>query len=233
MTSKISFEDFNDRSKEISKYFLFLKNLEQGSIKLAMEGKVGTDPKIKEVDPELSKTLKASAYLLLYNLVESTMRNAIEAIFYEFQSQKVPFDNIRPELKKIVLNNLKKRNPDKVLVKIIDISLDIISVGFDKEELFSGNIDGKLIRDTADRYGFSYKTNPKKTNNGKELLIVKTNRNDLAHGAKSFAVVGKERSADELIEVKNKVVNYLREILENIDRYLLNKEYLDSSAGSP
>ncbi|NEP43018.1 MAG: hypothetical protein F6K35_28870 [Okeania sp. SIO2H7] len=233
MTTHTLFQDFNDRSKEISKYFVFLKNLDQGSIKLAMEGKAGTAPKIKEVDPELFKTLKASAYLLLYNLVESTMRDAIEAIFKELQSQKLPFDKIRPELKKIVLNNLKKRNPDKVLVKIIDISLDIISVGFDKEELFSGNIDGKLIRDTADKYGFSYRTNPQKTNNGKDLLNVKTNRNYLAHGVKSFAEVGKDRTADELIEIKNKVVSYLRQILENIETYLVNKEYLDSSAGGP
>lgn len=233
MTTNTLFQDFNDRSKEISKYFLFLKNLEQGSIKLAMEGKAGTAPKIKEVDLELSNTLKASAYLLLYNLVESTMRNAIEAIFHELQNQRVSFDRIKPELKKIVLNNLKKRKPDKVLIKIIDISLDIISAGFDKEELFSGNIDGKLIRETADNYGFSYKTNPKKTNNGKDLLNVKTNRNYLAHGVKSFAEVGRDRTADELIEIKNKVVSYLKQIMENIDTYLVNKEYLDSSTSSP
>ncbi len=38
MTS-ILFQDFNERSKEVSKYFIFLKSLEQGKTKLAMEGK--------------------------------------------------------------------------------------------------------------------------------------------------------------------------------------------------
>ncbi|NES73584.1 MAG: hypothetical protein F6K24_54545, partial [Okeania sp. SIO2D1] len=103
MTS-ILFQDFNERSKEVSKYFIFLKSLEQGTTKLTMEGKAGT--KIKDVDQELAKTLKASAFLLLYNLIESTMRNAIEAIFDELQNQSVSFDKIRPELKKIVLENL-------------------------------------------------------------------------------------------------------------------------------
>ncbi|NEP78553.1 MAG: hypothetical protein F6K39_10405 [Okeania sp. SIO3B3] len=223
----ILFQDFKERSKEVSKYFIFLKNLEQGTIKLAMEGK--GKPKIKEIDSELIKTLKASAFLLLYNLVESTMRNVIEAIFDELQNQGVSFDKIRPELKKIVLYNLKRRNPDKVLQKIIDISLDIITAGFDKEELFSGNIDARLIKDTAKKYGFSWQTDYKKTSDGSDLLTVKDNRNNLAHGIKSFAEVGKEKTADELIEIKNKVIKYLRQILKNIEIYINNRGYLDST----
>ena len=217
------FEDFNKRSKEVGKYFVFIKSLEQGTTKLAMEGKAGT--KIKEVDLELAKTLNASAYLLLYNLIESTMKNAIEAIFDELQNQSISFDKIRPELKKIVLQNLKRRNPDKVLQKIVDISVDIITAGFDKEELFSGNIDAQKIKTTAKEYGFSAKT---KTDSS-DLLTVKDNRNDLAHGIKSFAEVGKEKSADELIKIKDKVVKYLRQILENIKIYIDNQEYLDST----
>ncbi|MGB3511436.1 MAG: MAE_28990/MAE_18760 family HEPN-like nuclease [Microcoleaceae cyanobacterium] len=197
MTS-ILFQDFNERSKEVSKYFIFLKNLEQGTIKLTMEGK--GKQKIKEIDSELINTLKASAFLLLYNLIESTMRNAIEVIFDELQSQGISFDKIRPELKKIVLHNLKRRNPDKVFQKIVDISLDIIKAGFNKEELFSGNIDAQKIKTTAKEYGFSAQT---KTDSS-DLLTVKTNRNDLAHGIKSFAWVGKDKTAEELIKIKIK-----------------------------
>ncbi len=225
MTS-ILFQDFNERSKEVGKYFIFLKSLEQGTTKLAMEGIAGK--KVKEIDPELIKTLKASAFLLLYNLIESTMRDAIEEIFNELQNQGVSFDKIRPELKKIVIQNLKRRNPDKVLQKVVDISVDIITAGFDKEELFSGNIDTQKIKATAKEYGFSAKT---KTDSS-DLLTVKNNRNDLAHGIKSFAEVGKDKSADELIKIKKKVVKYLRQILENIEIYLENEEYLESSTHS-
>ena len=48
--------------------------------------------RIKKIDDELLKTLKASGFLLLYNLVEATMRNGIEAIFDELQSQGVSYD---------------------------------------------------------------------------------------------------------------------------------------------
>lgn len=232
MTSAL-FQDFNERSREVSKYFMFLKSLEQGTTKLTREGKGGI-PKTKEIDSELIKTLKASGFLLLYNLVEATMRNAIEAIFDELKSQGVSYDQIRPELKKIVLKNLKKRDPDRIFSSITTISIDIIIAGFDKEDLFSGNLDGRKIRTTATEYGFSHLTNYARTGDGIDLLIIKSNRNDLAHGFKSFAEVGRDKTTDELLEIKNKTVRYLREILQNIEQYLSNQDYLDSSIlGTP
>ncbi|NJK52341.1 MAG: hypothetical protein HC936_05075 [Leptolyngbyaceae cyanobacterium SU_3_3] len=230
MTS-VLFQDFDERSKEVSKYFIFLKSLEQSTTKLSMEDKQ-RNPKIREIDSELLKTLKASAFLLLYNLVEATMRNAIEAIFDELRSKGVPYDQIRPELKKIVLKNLKKRNSDDMFSKIAAISVDIITAGFDKEDLFSGNLDGRKIRNTATEYGFSCSTDYSRTGNGKDLLTVKTNRNDLAHGFKSFTEVGRDKTTDELLEIKNKVIRYLKQILLNIEQYLANKDYLDTSTAS-
>lgn len=231
MTSPL-FQDFNERSREVSKYFMLLKSLEQGTTKLTMEG-MGGIPKIKEIDSELIKTLKASSFLLLYNLVEATMRNAIEAIFNELQSQGISYDEIRPELKKIVLKNLKKREPDRIFSSITNISLDIITAGFDKADLFSGNLDARKIRTTATEYGFSHRTDYARTGDGIDLLIVKSNRNDLAHGFKSFADVGKDKTADELLQIKHKTVRYLRQILQNVEAYLSNQDYLDSSRGTP
>jgi hypothetical protein len=231
MTSKL-FQDFNDRAREVTKYFIFLKNLEQETIKLSMEGMNGKT-KVKKISSELDKTLKASAFLLLYNLVESTMRNAIESIFEELHYQKLSFDAVRPELKKIVIKNfqryLQKQKHDNVILNITAISLDIINVCFDKENIFSGNLDSKRIRDTASNYGFSDQTDPVKTGNGKDLLTIKNNRNDLAHGIKSFAEVGRDQTADDLLKIKCKVVKYLKQILKNIEIYLVNQEYLDSS----
>ncbi len=224
--NSLLFQDFNERSKEVSQYFIFLKNLEQESIKLSMGSKQNAQ-KTKEIDPDLLKTLKASGFLLLYNLVEATMRNSIESIFDELKKEGVSYDEIRPELKKIVLKNIKKRNPDKIYLSIQTISIDIISAGFDNQDLFSGNIDGQKIRNTATEYGFSSITDARKTNNGADLLSIKANRNDLAHGFKSFTEVGRDKTADELLTIKSNIVRYLRQILQNIETYLKNREYLD------
>jgi len=226
--NSVLIQDFTERSKEVSKYFIFLKSLEQSTTKLSMSCK-NNSSKIKDIDPELLKTLKASGFLLLYNLVEATMRNVIEAIFDELKSEGISYDQIRPELKKIVLKNLKRRNPDALFSSITAISVDIITAGFDKENLFSGNIDGRKIKSTAVEYGFSHSTDYKKTGDGSDLLTVKTNRKDLAHGLKSFAEVGRDKTADELLEIKSKVIRYLKQILQNIETYLDNKEYLDAS----
>lgn len=225
MTSTL-FEDFNERSREVSKYFMFLKSLEQGTTKLSI-GERKT--KIKEIDSELIKTLKSSGFLLLYNLVEATMRNAIEAIFDELRREGISYDQIRPELKKIVLRNFKRRDPDKIFSSITTISIDIITIGFDKESLFSGNLDGRKVKTMADDYGFSYLTDHAKTGGGKDLLIIKENRKNLAHGVKSFAEIGKDKTVEEMLEIKKRTVRYLRQILQNIEKYLLDKDYLDSS----
>jgi hypothetical protein len=162
------------------------------------------------------------------------MRNAIQAIFDELQGQGVSYDQITPQLKKIVLKNLKKRDPDRIFSSITAISIDIIIAGFDRKDLFSGNLDGRKIRETATEYGFLDTTDSAKTGDGIDLLIIKANRNDLAHGVKSFAEVGRDKTADELLEIKKKTVTYLRQILQNIEQYLSNQDYLDSSTlGTP
>lgn len=224
MKSKL-FKDFDERAQEVSKYFFLLKNLEQGSIKLSM-GNLKKQ-KIKNIDSELEKTLKATGFLLLYNLIESTIRNAIESIFDDMVSQSIPFDDLREEVKKTILQNFKNnKSPDRLLNTINNIALDIISASFDKGKLFSGNIDARKIKTTAEAYGFSHNTNTRKTQNGNDLLKIKTNRNDLAHGFKSFEEVGKDATADELLQIKKRVICYLREILQNIEEYILKQEYL-------
>lgn len=142
-------------------------------------------------------------------------------------NQNVAFDDLIKELQKIVIQNFKKnKSADNLLTAINNISLDIISASFDKQKLFSGNIDAKTIKDTAETYGFSYRTNARKTQNGNDLLRIKTNRNDLAHGFKSFEEVGRDATADELLKIKKGVICYLREILQNIDDYIFKQEYL-------
>ena len=228
LPAEYGFQDFNERAKEVSQYFMLLKTLEQETTKLVMVSQSGTQ-KIKPMNSELIKTLKASGFLLLYNLVESTMRNAIKTIFDELQSNGISYDQIRPELKKVILKNLRKRNADELFLSITTISVDIITASFDKEDLFSGNIDSKKIKEAANDYGFSYLTDYGKTANGSDLLTIKLNRNDLAHGFKSFSEVGKDKTADELLEIRRKTINYLRQILQNIKQYLVNEEYLDQS----
>lgn len=217
--------DFNTRAQEVNEYFLFLEGLITEKTKLALLGDDGVQ-KVTLIDPGLAKTLKANGFLLLYNLVESTMRNAIEAIFDELSSNKVSFNSIRTEIKKVVLYNFKNRSPDNIHSKITDISIDIITAGFNSKELFSGNVDRDEITKTARKYGFSHDTDYSKTKHGENLNDIMRKRNDLAHGNKSFAEVGRDTSIGDLLQIKEEVIEYLKQILQNIEDYLVKKEYL-------
>ncbi len=94
-------------------------------------------------------------------------------------------------------------------------------------------MDAKKIKKIADHYSFSGLTNAQKTKNGENILVVKSKRNDLAHGIKSFEEVGRDKTIEELLKIKEEVVEYLRQILENIRDYLDNEEYLESPTVNP
>lgn len=110
------FEDFDDRAQEVSKYFFLVKNLEQGSIKLSMGN--SNNQKTKNIDTELTKTLKATGFLLLYNLIESTIRNAIQAIFDDLVDQEISYDDLRDEKYPMTISGM---NSKKSLLKTLKI----------------------------------------------------------------------------------------------------------------
>jgi hypothetical protein len=159
------------------------------------------------------------------------MRNAIEATFDEFQSKEIFFDKRKQEIKITVLENLqfylKNNSANAIHKKISQISIDIVTATFEREKIFSGNVDAKVVKNIAKKYGFSCSTDCSKTKDGTNILVIKDNRNDLAHGIKSFEEVGRDKSIDELLEIKQEVVEYLRQILENIQAYLNDKKYLN------
>lgn len=216
-------EEFDERATEVNNYVNFVRDLEKYKIKIY------DNNQLSKIDTELLKTLKATSYLLIYNLIESSMRNSIEYIFVELSTQQISFDDLRKELKKYILQNLKRRNIDTVIDNVNIIATDIINKTFNPNDIFSGNVDSNAIRKLSDKYfGFSTYTDSKQTWKGKDLKSIKENRNSLAHGFTPFTDVGKSIGSDELVQITERVIEYLRQILENIEEYLNNQEYLDS-----
>jgi hypothetical protein len=212
--------DFATRAEEVTCYFRFLRAFDDRRVTF-----VDTDAHADTLSPleqgALFKTLKANGFLLLYNLVESTSTNAIEAIFDEFRSQGVSFDHCRKEVRKIILANLKRHDIEKIIPNISKIAVDVVGATFSKDHLFDGNVDARRLRKVAKTYGFR---NPSRKSD--ELLTVKSNRNDLAHGNKSFADVGRDYDVDRLEKIRAEVVTFLEEFLVNVAEYITNRSYL-------
>ena len=113
-------KDFSDHSKEVSTYFLIFDNIDKYSIKSA------TINSKKDIDLELDKTLRATGFLLLYNLIEATMRNAIEAIFTDITNKNISFDDLKYEIQLIIIDNVKKNKSSKNLLDNLNNILFLI-----------------------------------------------------------------------------------------------------------
>lgn len=229
-------ELFSQRSLEVQRYLAFLTALtETRATKLARADSNG-DPVIHDeytLERDLVKTLRANGYLLLYNLVEATMTNAVDAIHRTVTADSVDFDDLRDELKQIVLHNFRRvlRQTDVSLIEgKLPLQRAIVALGYDKKELFSGNIDARLIRETADKYGFVVAAHDTDlTRDGARLLQVKTKRNELAHGQISFQECGQEIPHDELVAIAGETIGYLQAVLRGIEQYVDERSYVARS----
>ena len=216
-------QDFKDRIIEVEAYFNFMQNIDNGTIHLTTSNL--QIPSYSSNDREnILRTLKASAFLMLYNLMESTVSNAVEAIFIELSSKNVSFDACRNSLRIIILNNLRQHKPAEIIPFLKRIEVDVIFKTFRKDEIVSGNVDARKIRKFATEYGFH-----SPAVKGNHLLTVKSKRNDLAHGTKSFMEVGRDYPMNEMLDIKNQVIAYLQTMLNNIETYLLDKDYLNKA----
>ncbi len=218
------YQDFQSRVAEIEAYFDFVARVDARDIMLVAKGGVGHAYSATAQD-DLLRTFRASAILLLYNLMESTVTNAVEAIFDELSTQGIHFNECRAEVRRVVLTNLKQHNPGDILAKLQQLSTDIIIKTFNKDKIVSGNVDARRIKELADRYGIN-----RPAADGNDLLTVKTSRNDLAHGSKSFAEVGRTFTIADIIRIKDKVIAYLTAMLKNVIDYIQQQHYRTSAA---
>lgn len=204
--------DYENRVEEINLYFEFLNNYESDS-------------------DDLFKILKANGFLLIYNLIESTVRNALEEIHSSLNSDVIFYSEAIDEIKSIWIDyNFKKFknfSARSIASEINQIGLGIIDVTYSnyikkvKSGDISGNLDKRKIEDLAEKYNFRKNTRI----NGTDLYKVKTNRNRLAHGEISFKDLGKSYDKNELNKTKRICELYLKEMLLKVDKYIKEKAY--------
>ena len=234
--------EFQIRVNEIEAYLKFIGRVDIDEVALTL--KSGAPAYTQAEKDDLARTFRASAFLMFYNLMESTVANAIEAIFDEFDAQGVSYDDCKDNVKLIILGNLKAINRKAAVPLLANLARDIVTRTFRKEEVLSGNVDADLIRDLAKSYGFPHPRVPevwakaslrgypvqltsgsRLSGNGSSLVTVKNRRNALAHGNDSFATVGRDYTHEDIERIKCEVVAYLDALLQNVEGYLLSKGY--------
>lgn len=221
--------DFRERSKEVKRYTQFIQVMASSKASGLAYGSPGEMQVIKdfELDRELTKTIRASGYLLLYNLVESTLSNAIDSIHKAIEVHGVEFNQLNDKMKDITLTHFQRAiSSSKKVDTTHPIQVAMVKMGYEKEKLFNGNIDCREIRAISKRYGFAV-PDPKLGGRmiGDLVLEVKHKRNDLAHGSISFERCGRETPPEHLVTVADQTILYLRAVLRSVRQYIKNRDY--------
>lgn len=193
------------------------------------------DDSLVEVNREIQKTLRASSYLLLYNILESTMSEAINAIHETISQERLDITDLSEKIHKVVLISFKKALSNEKVgdfsKRNADVRETVMSLGYDKKKIFSGNIDADIINQYCDKYGFQpfpYTTeeNNKLTYNKAVIQEIKLKRNNLAHGNESFESCGQGIVVGSLEGKLNNVEAILLAVFNGLNNFLETRRYL-------
>ena len=216
--------EYNKRLKEVSLYLETIKLLDNGDCSIICKDiNGGTTEQI--IDGELAKIMKANGFLLLYNLIEATIRNSISAILNSISTDKLTFKLLSDNLKKLWINQEINKTKDisKFKEKVSELSEKILNdklLEFSSECVnISGNIDQQRIREIAKKFGY---LEPK---DGRGLQTIKDKRNQLAHVEFTFSDIGKNFTSNDLIDYKSEVVTFIENVLNNVETYINAKGY--------
>lgn len=213
--------EYNKRLHEVEVYFETLELLDKGDCSIKCVDILG-DETIKRIDSELSTILKANGFLLLYNLIESTIRKSLDAILISIHTSSVTYGSLSEELRKLWIKQEGKNGNIKKIIEIANKILRKELLSFEKDFIdINGNIDAQKIREILKKLGGN------EIKDGRYLKDIKDKRNNLAHGDFSFSEIGKNYTVKELIKYKNETKDYLLKVLTEIELYINSKKFLD------
>lgn len=223
------------RTAEVKLYVQFLRKILDKDAQLYI-------PQSKSYEvfhKDLTHTLKANGYLLLYNAVEAVCAAAFEdihgAVETELRTPGSTFsvESLNINLVQQVLRRFKastKLDYDKIrpeagqwLVEhwLQDHKREVAN---NHNPLMSGNLDSKAMRELAEKYGFDRFGQLKMpANRGPQNTKVK--RNSLAHGHESFTDCGRDLSLEDFAKDAIGVFAYLRRYVRAVENYINQRGY--------
>lgn len=222
-------DDFARRTGEVSGYLEMLHALDRTGA--AITGKRSRPVKVED---EWRRVSKAGAYLMIYNLVESSVRAAFSHVYSAMETDGCDLQSASEKLRLLWIDH-HHRSIDRESSppsRYREIAKTLVSAALANEGLrlqssrlpISGNLDAEAIRYICHNHGVSVVV-PRAAKGGEVLDAVKEQRNALAHGDKSFAECGREVTVSDLRRIFKQAVTFLRAILRNIEAFVNQRAY--------
>ena len=232
-------EGFQERLSEVETYLEFLSMMELR----AQHGPPKLEGSEHPISAKQQRILYSSVYLQLYNLVESTMSRCLDAVTEAAKDGRrwMPNDLSQSLLREWVRGMARTHEeltPDNRLESALRLcdhlvgALPIAEFSLDKGG--GGNWDDQAIEAISRRLGFQLAVSEPVYSAVKRrfqddlgpLALVKQLRNRLAHGSISFSECAENVTVARLIDLKDKTVDYLREVVGCFNTYLNSFEFL-------
>lgn len=231
--------EFQERLAEVNTYLEFLSTMEAQ----AQHGPPRLQGAEHPISAQQQRILYSSVYLQLYNLIEATMSRCIEAVAEAAQesSRWKPSDlsdSLKREWVRAMTRTHENQNSEHRLKRALHLCNHLIAslpiAEFEIDKGGGGNWDDATIEAISHRLGFQLVVSPPVYIAVKQpfrdemgpLTLVKQLRNRLAHGSISFAQCAEDVTVERLLELKDKTVDYLREVVGCFTRSIENFEYL-------
>jgi len=226
------FENFRERIEEVNKYYKVLDILEDERVTLV---KKSSDRTYKiTIDADVNKVLKSTCFLLLYNLIESTVRETFTYLYDTINSENKIIEDYKEEFRTIWLKqHFKNIDPissnqntyKEIVSEVINKIIQTENFNMDSSKLpLSGNLDARKIRKLYKEHNIELKVHYRAFGGG-ELRTIKDHRNELAHGNVSFTECGRQYTLESLQNIKNRTIIYLKSTLRNMDKFIEQKNY--------
>jgi len=218
-------DEFKERVADVGAYLDFLA---------ALETRVGGEIVDPGVDQQCLQVMKASAFLLLYNIIESTVTSSFQHIYDEVAANSIPYDLLSKDLQEVwwsqQLGKLSSdsANRDTYLRCAKRLGNAIYagdSVTLDARSLpISGSLEAEKIRQLCKVHGITLKVE-RQALGGAELKTVKDKRNSLAHGLVSFSECGRDYTVADLKRISDQVITFLRSLIASVEGYSKRSGY--------
>jgi hypothetical protein len=226
----------NQRDLEIKAYLDFLKvAVERRAMLSARDGELQFPLTL-----ELTHTLKANLVLLLYSAMEATLVQLLDEMHDAIGANCSSADALNAQLLRVVLRAVKKDSKSTVLSSASPLHISLFhywmddwksrTSGKDKRvDGISGSVDSLVFYEQLKKFGVvEQTTNDRPPAHLTDIALqkVKDNRNELAHGEKSFTDLGRDLAVPTLEIDSLAVFDTLRKIAAEVDNYLLGRRYL-------
>lgn len=221
-------QPFEERIKEIDAYIELLEALNRQS---------QTGPPViggSVITTQQQKMLFASVYLQLYNLVEATATWCISAVAKATADGGAwrPGQLDSPIRKEWVRSTARTHTMWDFCEQLLQ---NRPVAEWEIEKGGGGNWDVVAIEAISDRIGCTLNITPSVATAVKRhfrddknaLAFVKDLRNKLAHGSISFEQSGENVTVTDLKDLKQRTVDYLRQVVQSFKQYVDDCCYLD------